>query len=62
MADPEYFVKQLQFTKKTYRDTYPAIDPTAASSSQAGKVVLITGASQGIGRNVGMHDPIFQNF
>jgi hypothetical protein len=50
--DPDHFVKQSQFTKTFYRDAYPAIDPTAASNSQAGKVIVITGASQGIGRDV----------
>ncbi|KAL5380600.1 hypothetical protein DPSP01_007664 [Paraphaeosphaeria sporulosa] len=47
--DPDYFVKAQQFTAKTYRDVYPAIDPTSSSLSQAGKVVIITGASQGLG-------------
>ncbi|KAL5423481.1 hypothetical protein PMIN04_003872 [Paraphaeosphaeria minitans] len=47
--DPDYFVKAQQFTTQTYRDLYPAIDPTSSSLSQAGKVVIITGASQGLG-------------
>ncbi|KAF2649126.1 NAD(P)-binding protein [Lophiostoma macrostomum CBS 122681] len=48
--DPEYFVKLQQFTPHTYRDIYPAIDPTKQPSlSQKGKVVIITGASQGLG-------------
>ncbi|TVY18084.1 Short chain dehydrogenase [Lachnellula arida] len=46
----EYFVKTGQFTKTTYRDVYPSVEPTAASNSQAGKVIVITGASKGIGR------------
>lgn len=61
MADPDYFVKQSQFTKTTYRDAYPAIDPTAISNSQAGKVIVITGASQGIGRNVSSVIPIHES-
>lgn len=48
----DYFVKTGQFTKTTYRDVYPSIEPTAASNSQAGKVIVITGASKGIGRLV----------
>ncbi|KAF2448569.1 NAD(P)-binding protein [Karstenula rhodostoma CBS 690.94] len=47
--DPDFFVKAQQFTAHTYRDVYPAIDPTNSSLSQAGKVVIITGASQGLG-------------
>ncbi|TVY91615.1 Short chain dehydrogenase [Lachnellula willkommii] len=46
----DYFVKTGQFTKTTNRDVYPSIEPTAASNSQAGKVIVITGASKGIGR------------
>ena len=39
------------FTKGVYRDVYPAVDPRNAHLSQAGKVVMITGASRGIGRH-----------
>ncbi|KAF1991381.1 NAD(P)-binding protein [Aulographum hederae CBS 113979] len=45
----DYFVTSMQFTKKTYRDQYPAIDPTSPALSQAGKVIVITGASRGLG-------------
>ncbi|RYP11696.1 hypothetical protein DL767_011017 [Monosporascus sp. MG133] len=38
------------YTKKTYSATYPAINPTSPGLSTDGKVVLITGASGGIGR------------
>ncbi|KAF2094740.1 putative oxidoreductase [Rhizodiscina lignyota] len=48
--DPDYYVKLLAFTKSNHRDVYPAIDPTSPSLSQKGKVVVITGASRGIGR------------
>ncbi|KAH8657005.1 putative oxidoreductase ucpA [Tricladium varicosporioides] len=48
--DPDIYVKNFQFTKTTYRDVYPAIDPTLPTNSQEGKVVVITGASKGIGR------------
>ncbi|TVY62255.1 Short chain dehydrogenase citE [Lachnellula suecica] len=47
----DFYVKQAQFTRTTYRDIYPAIDPTASSNSQAGRAIVITGASQGIGRH-----------
>lgn len=45
----DHFVKTMQFTAKTHRDAYPAIDPSQAVLSQKGKVVIITGASQGLG-------------
>jgi hypothetical protein len=50
--DPDLFVKAGAFTSKTHRDIYPAIDPTRPELSQAGKVVVITGASRGLGRLV----------
>jgi hypothetical protein len=53
----------LQFTKNVYQDVYPSVDPTKPELSLAGKVVIITGASRGIGAKVisilgrvGMHD------
>ncbi|OJJ42638.1 hypothetical protein ASPZODRAFT_76276 [Penicilliopsis zonata CBS 506.65] len=49
--DPDALVKAGAFTKKFYRDIYPAIDPTDPALSQAGKVVVITGASRGLGRS-----------
>ncbi|KAJ5965776.1 hypothetical protein N7481_012490 [Penicillium waksmanii] len=48
--DPDCEVKGTAFTKKNYRDVYPAVDPTRPDLSQEGKVVIITGASRGIGQ------------
>lgn len=45
----DYFVNTAAYTQHVYRDQYPAIDPTSEALSQAGKVVIITGASAGIG-------------
>ncbi|ORY19313.1 hypothetical protein BCR34DRAFT_472212 [Clohesyomyces aquaticus] len=45
----DHFVKYQQFVPTTHRDVYPAIDPTQQSLSQNGKVIIITGASQGLG-------------
>ncbi|GKT95657.1 LOW QUALITY PROTEIN: short-chain dehydrogenase/reductase [Colletotrichum tofieldiae] len=45
----DFYVKAIQFTKGVHRDQYPAIDPTGPELSLAGKVVIITGASRGIG-------------
>lgn len=39
----------LQFTRTVHQDVYPSIDPTKAELSLAGKVVIVTGASRGIG-------------
>lgn len=50
-ASPDdFFVTTSQFTKKIYRDQYPAVNPASDQLSQVGKVAIITGASQGIGR------------
>jgi NADP-dependent 3-hydroxy acid dehydrogenase YdfG len=48
----DFYVNQFAFTKELYRDVYPAVDPENESLSQKGKVVVITGASQGIGQKV----------
>jgi hypothetical protein len=48
----DYYVKQFAFTNALYRDIYPAINPKNNNLSQNGKVVVITGASQGIGQKV----------
>ncbi|KAL2840515.1 hypothetical protein BJY01DRAFT_249977 [Aspergillus pseudoustus] len=52
MAAPDrnMFVKLTAFTKKNYRDVYAAIDPTKPELSQVGKVVVITGATRGLGQ------------
>lgn len=58
MADPlkglpdDYPVTSQAFTKQTYRDVYPAIDPSNAALSQEGKIVIVTGAGRGIGKEV----------
>lgn len=45
----DYFTNSSAYTPHVHRDVYPAIDPAAPQNSQAGKVVIITGASAGIG-------------
>ena len=39
----------MQFTKNTHQSVYRSIDPTNPENSLKGKVVIITGASRGIG-------------
>ena len=39
----------LKFTPTVYNDVYPSVDPTKPELNLAGKVVIITGASRGIG-------------
>ncbi|KAL7808789.1 hypothetical protein V8C44DRAFT_350817 [Trichoderma aethiopicum] len=46
----DYVIKSQAFTKELYRDVYPAIDPSNAALSQDGKIVIVTGASKGIGK------------
>jgi hypothetical protein len=48
--DPHLFVKAMAFTQNAHRDFYPAIDPKQPKLSQAGKVIVITGATRGLGR------------
>lgn len=45
----DHFVTSMQFTARTHRDVYAAIDPSQAALAQKGKVIIITGASQGLG-------------
>lgn len=48
----DFFVTSMQFTKRVSREVYPSVDPSSPELSMAGKVVIITGASQGIGAKV----------
>lgn len=62
----DFFVTSMQFTKRVSRDVYPAVDPTSAELSMAGKVVIITGASQGLGArvrslNISVYEDAFAN-
>lgn len=45
----DWIVTSGQFTRKAYTDIYPAIDPTKPENSLQGKIVVVTGASRGIG-------------
>jgi hypothetical protein len=51
-VDGDSDIMALSFTTKVYRDVYPAIEPSRPGNSQAGKVIVITGASRGLGRTV----------
>lgn len=48
-VDPNQFTTPFAITKTTHRDPYPAISPTNPSNSQSGKIIIITGASSGLG-------------
>jgi NAD(P)-dependent dehydrogenase (short-subunit alcohol dehydrogenase family) len=45
----DFFVTSSAFTSTVYRDQYPSIDPRNPTLSQTGKVIIVTGASDGIG-------------
>ena len=49
-SPPHGFTINNAFTSEVYRDVYPAIDPRRPELSQSGKVILVTGASRGIGQ------------
>lgn len=44
IIDPDVYTKAGSIKKSYFRDVYPAVDPTRADISQAGKVTIITGA------------------
>lgn len=48
--DPDMYTKQMLLTSTYHRDVYPAL--LSATSSAKDKIVLITGASKGLGRAV----------
>ncbi|KAF4628853.1 hypothetical protein G7Y89_g9295 [Cudoniella acicularis] len=48
--DPDQFTTPMMPTKTKRRDPYPAILPTNPQNSQKGKIIVITGASTGIGK------------
>ena len=48
----DYFVTSNQYTRTTHNHVYPAIDPSSSALSMAGKVVIVTGASKGMGAQV----------
>lgn len=45
-------ITAAQYTPHVHRTQYNAINPVLPSNSQAGKIIIITGASQGLGRQV----------
>lgn len=45
----DYFTTSSAYTPHVFRDLYPAIDPANDALSQANKVIIVTGASAGIG-------------
>jgi hypothetical protein len=48
----DFFITAFKFTKSVCTDVYASIDPSNLALSQAGKVIIITGAGTGIGQRV----------
>lgn len=57
-----FLPKLVALTKTTHVEQYSVVDLTSAALSQAGKVVIITGANQGLGRKVSKHFPLLNGF
>jgi len=53
-VNPDEKTLGLQFVKGMHRKVYPAINPTNPNNSAAGKKVLITGGSRGIGKAIAL--------
>ena len=50
--DADAYTKPFNLTKTYHRSVYPAIDVTNPLNSAAGKTILITGGSRGLGRAI----------
>lgn len=49
VPDPNAFTTPFSITESIHRDPYWAIDPKNPANNQAGKIIIITGASAGLG-------------
>lgn len=52
--DPDLYTKMMNLTSNYHRDVYPAVSISNTQNSASGKVVLITGASRGIGKHLAL--------
>lgn len=53
-ADIDNPAKNSQFTPTIHRTLYPSVSPTNPNLTQSSQVVIVTGASQGIGRTIAL--------
>lgn len=49
LIDPDAYTTPFSITKSVHRDPYWAIDFKNPANDQSGKIIIITGASAGIG-------------
>jgi hypothetical protein len=49
MASPDAYTAPFVLTKSMHRDVYPAIDPTNEKLNAASKVIMVFGATSGLG-------------
>ena len=57
MSDPpaDSATSNFPWMSQSHTDVYPTVDPSSTSLSLAGKVVIVTGVGEGVGRLVSTH-------
>lgn len=58
--DPDAYTTPFAITKSIHRDPYWAIDSKNPANNQSGKIIIITGASAGLGAvSIVLYSPLY---